>query len=603
MRNANTILNIIRTRGQRQLPLKRVYRLLYQPNLYLRAYGKLARNKGALTPGVTSETVDGMSLEKIDKIIQALRAERYQWTPVRRTYIPKKNGKLRPLSMPSWSDKLLQEVIRSILEAYYEPQFSDCSHGFRPQRGCHTALLRVTQKGRGTKWFIEGDLRACFDKIDHSILLNILREKFHDNRFIRLIERLLKAGYLENWKYNQTYSGVPQGSIVSPILSNLVLDRLDKYVESELIPQYTQGKRRRTNPAYVRLTWDASDARKRGDLSTARQLSQQAQRIPSRDPNDPNFRRLWYTRYADDFLLGLVGSKSEAVEIKQKIANFLREQLHLELNKDKTLVTHAMNEKANFLGYEIHVLHANDKHDHRGQRCINGSVGLRVPKNVISSHCAKYMRRGKPIHLTSRINNDAYSIVAQYQAEYRGVVQYYRMAYNLHTLNRLKWFMHLSLVKTLAKKFKTTCCKTYHRYKATISTTDGTFKVLQVTRQREAKTPLVTHFGGVSLKWNKWVAIDDEQQSRIWNGRSEVVQRLLAQECELCGSQSNIEVHHIRKLADLEPKGRKPPPEWMKKMSARRRKTLVVCRNCHHNIQYGRYDGHALKRKDYWKAK
>ena len=602
MRTATTILNIIRKRGQRQLPLKRVYRLLYQPDFYLRAYGKLARNKGALTPGVTPETVDGMSLEKIDKIIQALRAERYQWTPVRRTYIPKKNGKLRPLSMPSWSDKLLQEVIRSILEAYYEPQFRDCSHGFRPKRGCHTALLRVSQKGRGTKWFIEGDLRACFDKIEHSILLNILREKFHDNRFVRLIERLLKAGYLEDWKYNQTYSGVPQGSIVSPILSNLVLDRLDRYVEDELIPQYTLGKRRRTNPPYVRLTWDASEARKIGDLSTARQLSQQAQRIPSRDPNDPNFRRLWYTRYADDFLLGLVGSKSEAVEIKQKIANFLGEQLHLELNKDKTLVTHARCGQANFLGYEIHVLHADDKHDHRGQRCINGSVGLRVPKNVISSHCAKYMRRGKPIHLTSRINNDAYSIVAQYQAEYRGVVQYYRMAYNLHTLNRLKWVMHLSLVKTLAKKFKTTCRQIYHRYKATISTTDGTFKVLQVTRQREPKTPLITHFGGVSLKWNKWVAINDEQQSRIWNGRSEVVQRLLAQECELCGSQSNIEVHHIRKLADLEPKGRKQRPEWMKKMSARRRKTLVVCRNCHHNIQYGRYDGHALKRKNYWKA-
>ena len=603
MRNAKTILNIIRTRGQRQLPISRVYRLLYQPDLYLRAYGKIARNKGALTPGVTSETVDGMSLEKIDKIIQALRAERYQWTPVRRTYIPKKNGKLRPLSMPSWSDKLLQEVIRSILEAYYEPQFSDCSHGFRPKRGCHTALLRVNQKGQGTKWFIEGDLRACFDKIDHSILLNILREKFHDNRFIRLIERLLKAGYLEEWKYNQTYSGVPQGSIVSPILSNLVLDRLDKYIELELIPQYTSGKRRRTNPPYVRLTWAASDARKSGDLSTARQLSQQAQRIPSRDPNDPNFRRLWYTRYADDFLLGLVGSKSEAVEIKHKIANFLGEQLHLELNKDKTLITHARKEKANFLGYEIHILHADDKHDHRGQRCINGSVGLRVPKNVISSHCARYLRCGKPIHLTSRVNNDAYSIVAQYQAEYRGVVQYYRMAYNLHTLNRLKWVMQLSLVKTLAKKFKTTCLQIYHRYKATISTNDGTFKVLQVTRNRDEQTPLITHFGGVSLKWNKWVAIDDEQQSRIWNGRSEVVQRLLAQECELCGSQSNIEVHHIRKLADLESKGRKPRPEWMKKMSARRRKTLIVCRNCHHSIQYGRYDGHALKRKGYWKAK
>ena len=201
---------------------------------------------------------------------------------------------------------------------------------------------------------------------------------------------------------------------------------------------------------------DASTARKTGDLTTARQLSQQAQRIPSRDPNDPNFRRLWYTRYADDFLLGLAGSKSEAVEIKEKIADFLSEQLHLELNQEKTLVTNARNEKAHFLGYEIHILHADDKHDYRGQRCINGAVGLRIPRTIKQTHCAKYMRRGKPIHLTSRINNDAYSIVAQYQAEYRGVVQYYRMAYNLHTLNGLKWIMQLSLIKTLAKKFKTT---------------------------------------------------------------------------------------------------------------------------------------------------
>ncbi len=298
----------------------------------------------------------------------------------------------------------------------------------------------------------------------------------------------------------------------------------------------------------------------------------------------------------------MAGSKSEAVEIKEKIADFLSEQLHLELNQEKTLVTNARNEKAHFLGYEIHILHADDKHDHRGQRCINGSVGLRIPRTIKQTHCAKYMRRGKPIHLTSRINNDAYSIVAQYQAEYRGVVQYYRMAYNLHTLNGLKWVMQLSLIKTLAKKFKTTCRQIYHRYKATISTTEGTFQVLQVVKPREPQAPLITHFGGVSLKWNKWVAIDDEQQSHIWNGRSEVVQRLLAQECELCGSRSNIEVHHIRKLADLEPKSRKPRPQWMKKMSARRRKTLVVCRSCHQNIQYGRYDGQALKRKEYGQA-
>ncbi len=409
MRTAETILNIIRKRGQRGLPVENIYRLLYNPNLYLRAYAKLNSNAGAMTPGVTSETVDGMSLDKINTIIEALRYERYRWTPVRRTYIPKKNGKLRPLGMPSWSDKLLQEVIRSILEAYYEPQFSQHSHGFRPQRGCHTALKEITQKGRATKWFIEGDISACFDRIDHTILLNILADKIQDNRFIRLIKGLLDVGYLENWKYNNTYSGVPQGAVVSPILSNLVLDKLDKYVEHELIPAYTRGQRRRVYPPYNVLTKAAAKARKAGKLEEARKLSQKAQSIPSRDPNDPNFRRLWYTRYADDFLLGVIGSKSETVEIKQKIALFLRNSLKLELSDEKTLVTHARNEVAKFLGYEIHILHADDKHDHRGQRCINGSVGLRVPKSVIKDHCAKYMRAGKPIHLTQRVNDDAYS--------------------------------------------------------------------------------------------------------------------------------------------------------------------------------------------------
>jgi group II intron reverse transcriptase/maturase len=237
MRTAETELNIIRERGRRGLPLERLYPQLYNRDLYLRAYGKLYRNKGVLTPGATPETVDGMTLAKIDTIIEALRQERYRWTPVRRTYIPKRNSsKLRPLGMPSWSDKLLQEVIRQLLEAYYEPQFSLHAHGFRPGRGCHTALQDITQHWRGVKWFIEGDICSFYDRIDHTILLNILREKIQDNRFIRLMENLLQAGYLEDWHYHDTYSGVPQGGVISPILSNLVLDKLDKYVEQTLIP-------------------------------------------------------------------------------------------------------------------------------------------------------------------------------------------------------------------------------------------------------------------------------------------------------------------------------------------------------------------------------
>jgi len=316
MRKAETILSIISKRGQRGLPVNDIYRSLYQKELYLRAYGKLYSNNGAMTEGVTSETMDGMSLKKIDTIINALRYEKYRWKPVRRVYITKKQGKSRPLGLPTWSDKLLQEVIRSILEAYYEPQFSPSSHGFRPKRGCHTALREVMQKGRGTKWFIEGDISACFDKIDHTILLDIIREKFQDNRFVNLISMLLKAGYLEDWKFNTTLSGSAQGSVTGPIFSNLVLDCLDKYVEQTLIPAYTRGKRRKKNLHYDKLIVQASKARKTGDWKEANVLSQQAQCLPSTDPNDPNYRRLWYVRYAYDFLLGLAGPTNKAIKIK-----------------------------------------------------------------------------------------------------------------------------------------------------------------------------------------------------------------------------------------------------------------------------------------------
>jgi group II intron reverse transcriptase/maturase len=588
MRRAERILNVIQERGQRGLPLKDAYRLLYQRDLYLSAYAKLYANAGAMTPGPTAETVDGMSLAKIDAIIGLLRQERYRWTPVRRTYIPKKNGKLRPLGMPSWSDKLLQEVLRRVLEAYFEPQFSDRSHGFRPGRGCHTALQEIRRVGKGTKWFIEGDVSACFDKIDHSILMEILAEKVHDQRFLRLIRNLLDAGYLEDWKWNATYSGVPQGGVISPVLSNLVLDRLDRFVEQELLPAHTCGLRRKSNTPYVALTVAASRAKKKGDLERARVLSQQAQAIPSRDPQDSGFRRLWYVRYADDFLLGYIGPKSEAVEIKQRIAGFLGDRLKLQLSDEKTLITHAHDGRAKFLGYELHVLHADCKHT-AGRRSINGSVGLRVPVAVVEKHSAKYLLHGRPIHLPERLNDSAYSIVALYQAEYRGLVEYYRLAYNLHTLSRVKWVAERSLVMTLANKFRVSCHEIYRRFRREVPKLHGTYKVLAVTVERgPKKRPLVAYFGGISLSRDNDAAISD-LPPRVWSGRSELIQRLLAQKCELCGSEEDVEVHHLRKLADL-----KGASRWEKIMAARRRKTLVVCRQCHDKIHSGSYDGPAL---------
>jgi hypothetical protein len=301
--------------------------------------------------------------------------------------------------------------------------------------------------------------------------------------------------------------------------------------------------------------------------------------------------------------VGFIGPKSEAGEIKRKMAEYLKQHLKLELSEEKTLITHARSEKAKFLGYEIHCLHAHDKHDHRGQRCINGSIGLRVPPHIHKDKSARYMKREKPIHLPQRTIDSAYSIVAQYQAEFRGIVQYYRMAYNLHTLWHLKRIMEISLVKTLAKKFNTTCRTIYRRYGTVLETKDGKYKALQVTIFRKDKPPRQTHFGGLSLKTNTWAALDDNKTGYIWNHtRSEVVQRLLAQTCELCGSMDSIEVHHVRKFADVKKQGQKERPGWMVKMAARQRKTRVVCQTCHQHIRYGRYDGKELRCKDYQRA-
>ncbi|MEU8720487.1 reverse transcriptase/maturase family protein, partial [Streptomyces antimycoticus] len=440
MQNAETVLGVLRERGRCGLPCNELYRQLFNPQLYLLAYGRIYANHGAMTPGVTSETVDGMSQRKIDRIIEAMRHERYRFHPVRRVHIPKKNGKTRPLGLPTWSDKLVGEVIRLLLEAYYEPMFSDRSHGFRPRRGCHTALREVDHTWTGTSWFIEGDIADCFGSLDHQVLLSILGEKIHDQRFLRLVRNMLTAGYLEDWKWGATLSGAPQGGVASPVLSNIYLHKLDEFVETVLIPEYTRGKRRARNPAYLEVQNLLAKARRRGDRVQARALRQRMVSLPSADPNDPAYRRLRYIRYADDHLLGFTGPKAEAEQIKQRLAQFLRDKLKLELSQEKTLITHARTGAARFLGYEITTQHNDTKKTGRYRR-VNGQIALRVPQDVVKAKCAPYLARGNPAKRTALINSSDHAIVATFGTVYRGVVQYYLLAGDVFRLHRLQWVM------------------------------------------------------------------------------------------------------------------------------------------------------------------
>ncbi len=574
MQSAETVLGVLRERGRRGLPCEELYRQLFNPQLYLLAYGRLYSNDGAMTPGATGETVDGMSLDKIGRVIDALRHERFRWSPVRRVYIPKKNGKRRPLGLPSWTDKLVAEVVRLLLEAYYEPTFSDTSHGFRPGRGCRTALRKIADTWHGATWFIEGDIADCFGSLDHDVMLTTLAANIHDGRFLRLIRHMLQAGYLEDWIFNATLSGSPQGGVASPILSNIYLDRLDAFVETVLIPEYSRGRSRKPSREYHRTYYAMRRAHGRGDFAEFRALRKRLRDLPSSDPQDPGYRRLRYCRYADDTLFGFAGPKAEAEEIKARLAQFLRDDLKLELSPDKTLITHARTQAARFLGYEITVQHSPTKITN-GRRSVNGVIRLRVPITVINAYCSHYLKRGKPAHRSDLFGAPDRDIIRTYGAEYRGIVQYYLLASDVFRLARLRWVMETSLLKTLAGKHRSTVSAMARKFKAKVDTPVGPRTCLQATTERPGRKPLVARFGGIPLRRNRTALIMDKSTTRPVVRRKELISRLLTGRCEICGGMDGIAVHHVRSLADLSDR-RQPHPVGGTVMLKKRRKALVV---------------------------
>ncbi len=368
--------------------------------------------------------------------------------------------------------------------------------------------------------------------------------------------------------------------------SPIFLDRLDSFVEKVLIPEYTRGTGRKPNPAYQEVEKLVVRARRRGDRPAVRALRKQRRSLPSKDPNDPGFRRLRYVRYCDDHLLGFTGPKAEAEEIKTRLAAFLRDELKLELSQDKTLITHARTGAARFLGYEITVQHA----DHKitgTRRSINGTVGLRVPRDVITAKSAPYLKLGKPERLNQMVNEDDHTIVRTYGAQYRGLVEYYLLAGDVHRLNRLEWVMKTSMLKTLACKHDSTVTKMADRYKTTIATPYGPRRCFEVNVEREGRKPLIARFGGIPLRRKRNAVLTDRTPAPVTVRRKELVTRLQAGRCELCKQTGvTVDAHHVRKLADLQRPGQ-PQPAWDQLMAKKRRKSLIVCADCHTAIHNG----------------
>ena len=593
MRSPERVLNSLNEHSKdSSYKFERLYRILFNEELFYVAYQKIASNGGSTTKGSDGRSIDEMSLARIETLIASLKDESYQPHPSRRVHIPKKNGKTRPLGIPAFEDKLVQEVVRMILEAIYEGHFETTSHGFRPKRSCHTALLHIQKTFSGAKWFIEGDIKGFFDNIDHDVLVGILRERISDDRFIRLIRKFLKAGYVEDWTFHNTYSGMPQGGIVSPILANIYLDKLDKYVK-EYIRHFDMGTKRRPGKESndlanerkrtVRKLKKIKDGTEKAALvARLKAIEQERAAFPSGDEMDGSYRRLKYIRYADDFILGVIGSKEDALRIKEDIKSFLSESLALELSEEKTLITHT-GKSAKFLGYEITVTRNNhQRRDVQGRlrRTYGKRVRLNVSMATLRDKLLEYgameikLRNGKevwnPKCRSGLIFNDDLEILDRYNRETVGFCNYYLIANNCVVLHNFRYIMEYSMYKTFAGKYRSTVRKINKKYRLN--------KLFTVKYEQKgvikSRTFYKTSFKRRTTAFNG--SCDIEPYSIADVSRTNLTDRLKAEKCELCGATGKLIMHHVRNLKDL--KGKE---SWKRLMSARKRKTIALCPSCH----------------------
>jgi len=581
------------SRRNKEEVFTRLYRYLLRPDLYYAAYKNLYANKGAGTKGINDDTADGFSEEKINKLIQSLQNEEYAPNPVRRAYIPKKQGssKKRPLGVPTFTDKLVQEVLRMVLEAIYEPVFLDCSHGFRPNKSCHTALKSLKCGFNGIKWFIEGDIKGCFDNIDHHVLVSVLTKKIKDARLIKLIWKFLKAGYMENWKYHATHSGCPQGGIASPILANIYLHELDKFAHevSENLYKardksytYEYAKVGRLIGKCQKQLETAKGQAKTELLKRIKELKAERLRTPCFSQTDKVMK---YVRYADDFLLGVKGSKEDCEHIKQRFSEFISRCLKMELSEEKTLITHS-NQYARFLGHDVRVRRDSSVKTigNRKKRTRSNIVELCVPfadkvmAFLFEKSAIRQLKNGKIAPATRR-NLYACSdleIISTYNAELRGICNYYRLASNYHKLCYFAYLMEYSCLKTLAGKHKTTSRKIINKHR------DRGGKGKWCIPYTTAKGQKFRYFANF-MDCKRESGFSDmiiDYGLRNFGTRTTFEDRLSAQICEFCGATNTpLELHHVNKVKNL--KGKQP---WERTMIAKKRKTLAVCISCHHKI-------------------
>jgi group II intron reverse transcriptase/maturase len=578
----------------------------------------LKRTKSNSAPGLDGDVKANWNEARLEKLHNDLASQEFKPSPTKRVLIPKADGGKRPLGISSQVDKIVQAALLLHLEPIGESIFQDTSMGFRPKRGCHNALKQVKSRWQNVTWIINIDISKYFDTINHNTLIEIM-ERHCDQATIELIRKLLKAGYVDisnlSNMVERNANGTPQGSLISPILANFYLNELDVFIHEHLLPKWNFGESRKHVSGYQMRkyltaeqisTLSGIDEQISGTVEQIRALKHRTwinEGNPSRDPKDPNFFRLYYIRYADDFLIGLSGPKAVAEEIKSTVLEFLEQKLKLKVNESKTSINHSGDRGIKFLGYflrylpnklTLDVAKAEQGIKQPKSIAIN-SVQLRIP---VFSLLARFAERG----LTKkRYKSDSYRatsarhltgledhlIVNCFSSIIRGVMEYYRPANQYSDLWAVVAILRKSCALTLADKHKLkTAAKAYKKFGSKLKITNNINPKMSTELYYPAELKSTNNFN-LGKAWVNQSLLENDPIKGSYKSNTKT-----SNICQSpgCMETTNLEEHHINELKSLKKKGKGLNP-YLKSLIAKKRDTVTLCREHHMKLHASKKTG------------
>jgi len=563
----------------KQLVNNKLIHIVANPEVLILAYETIKSEPGNETPGVDAQTLDGINLNWIQNTSKLLLAGKYKFKAARRVYIPKKGkNKKRPLTISSPRDKLVQQAMYLVLNAIYEPSFLESSHGSRPGKGNHTALKSIKLKFQGVKWCIEADIKSNFSSISHKILLSLLRKRISCEKFLTLVKRSIKAGFIEDGVFKESNLGLFQGNITSPILNNVYLHELDVFMD-ELCDDFTSGKYRRRSSFFRNILYRME---KETDIEEIKKLRKELWQVQSKDPMDPNFKRLFYVRYVDDFVVGVVGSRKDAIDIKERVMCFLEENLKLILSDEKSLITHFSKRPITFLGTLIKGNWEKEKRIKLVRKLgvlrkvrITGRPVLKAPikdlflKATVNGFFKHKAGKFVPTKVGRLINLDHADILRYYNSVIQGILNFYSFANNRKSLGSLVHGLKFSCARTLALKYKLRfASKTFSRFGGKLKCPDTGLELF-IPKTFRAKKEFIIN-----------ASIPDESLFKSWNNK--LTKSSLFKYCVICGSSCQVEMHHVRKIKDLKFKARGGKMDFFTmQIASINRKQVPLCRTHH----------------------